>query len=232
MASLLSQSFSSDVHPLPWQCPFRQFGPEQEILVQSRPVHTPVLVLHSGPIHPMEIHWSPKQEPAPLQSAPSHPIVRQSSPVQDPPRPQSSPMQPVSSHLGPIQTPLTQSAPLHPFLTQSGPVHSLFSQSEPEHPEWLGGFGSSGSAQFLLLCGSSQFKHGESQYEVHFFPQLAVQVGPGGPPWVNVTVGVGIYLGREVVDQGQGGGKKVRSSVTVCVANVPLDMLSGLPLSR
>jgi hypothetical protein len=36
--------------------------------------------------------------------------------------------------------------------------------------------------------------------------------------------GVGISTGKEVVDQGQGGGKKVRSSVPVCVMNVPLTL--------
>lgn len=45
-------------------------------------------------------------------------------------------------------------------------------------------------------------------------------------------IGVGTSQGREVVDQGQGGGKKVLSSVTVCVAKVPLVMFSGFPLSR
>jgi hypothetical protein len=52
-----------------------------------------------------------------------------------------------------------------------------------------------------------------------------------GPPWVKVIVGVGISSGKEVVDQGQRGGKKILSSVIVCVANVPFVMLSGLPLS-
>jgi hypothetical protein len=33
---------------------------------------------------------------------------------------------------------------------------------------------------------------------------LAVQVGPGGPPWVKVIVGVGISSGMEVIDQGRG----------------------------
>jgi hypothetical protein len=45
---------------------------------------------------------------------------------------------------------------------------------------------------------------------------------------VKVIVGVGILSGKEVVDQGHGGGKNVLWSVTVCVANVPLVMLSGL----
>lgn len=181
-ASLLSQSLFSDLQPSPSYRPFLQFEPEHETLVQSRPVHSPVLASHWGPIHPIEIHSGPKQLPDPLQSLHSNPIFRQSSPSQDPSGLQSSPMQPVSPHWGPMQAPLTQSTPEHPFLAHSGPIHSLFLHSAPEQLEWLGGSGSSGSFQFSSLSGSSQSRHGESQKEAHFLPQLAVQIGPGGPP--------------------------------------------------
>lgn len=91
-------------------------------------------------------------------------------------------------------------------------------QSGPLHRECDGGLGSSGSFQLSFETVSSQsVKQGASQKDLHSVPQFEVQVGAGGPPCVHVITGVGTSTGKEVVDQGQGGGKKVRSSEPVMV---------------